>query len=684
MDRIRSFAEGGCSSLTLPDLGIIVFGVLALAGALWVLKLQPKLEMSYSLLICSATLCLLCFGIGLESKASLLRSGGWMYWPVAGWWLASTFGRTSLRFVRARGFLSLGLALLIVIGIMAWGDPFRVSDADLHPASWGGWISLVGVGFWLAATLNYLITMRAAVGQPRLRRVAAIGAFSSLLPLWPETVSSTSGFLPDLSLWMAAAMGSITYIAMIDWIIRHREREGDLQFGRPVAYVSFAVSLLGFYLLLIGGVGKAVEWMGGDVRTFFSALGGVLLAVLGISLVLSGRVWERLRAHVDRHFTPGEFDFREEWIGISEELSTLPDPRDLGRTLADLLADRMRSSTVCLYRRADDTRLELWSNQGTITDPPEFLELHSEWVVWLWRNADPLEWNGIKAPDKPIALTGQTRMVVPLIAKQQIVAIAFLGGRTDAFTAEEKLWLAAAGQQAALAVLAADLTERLIETRELASYHRLSAFVIHDVKNAISMLSLLLQNLEEGRDAINTEVSLSTLRQTTDKLQALVERFASARESFKLTRRAVNLHDLCTAVTRRIGESFPKVEIKLQPVTGMTVHGDADQLTRVLDNLCINACEAMMGKGTLSLTLCEESSGVMLRVSDTGPGMDDGFIRERLFHPFATTKQKGLGIGLYQSREIARAHGGRLTARSAPGSGAEFMLWLPGSAHSSP
>lgn len=376
--------------MTIPDLAIILVGAIALFGAVWVLKVQPRLEMSHSLLMCSITLLLLCLGLGLGSDASLIRSGAWMCWPVSGWWLASTYGRKSRRHIRERRFLAIGIVVLVVIGLLIWGDPYQVTGVDGQHGSWGGWASLVGVGFWLAATINYLITMRAAVGQQKLRRAAAIGAFSTLLPLWPETVSSASGALPDLSLWMVAAVGALAYIAMSNWILQFRSREGDLQFERPVTYVSFAIFLLGLYLLLIGGIGKAVEWMGGDARTFFSALGGVLLAVLGISLVLSGRVWERMRSYADRHFTRGDFDFREEWIGISEELSALPDPRDLGATLATLLASRMRCSTVCLYRRADDTRLNPWSNQGT-TDPPEYLELKSEWVVWLWRNADPLE-----------------------------------------------------------------------------------------------------------------------------------------------------------------------------------------------------------------------------------------------------------------------------------------------------
>jgi hypothetical protein len=518
--------------------------------------------------------------------------------------------------------------------------------------------------------------MRGAVGEPRLRRAAGIGALSSLFPLWPATFTASSGILPDYGLWVVVVTQTGTHLALADWFLRHRQREGDLQFGRPVSYASFAVFLFGLYLVLIGVVGKSVEWLGGDLRAFFSALGGVLVAVLGLALATSGRLWERLRGFVDRNFYRGEFDFRSDWMRISEELASLPDPRDLGATLSRLLGERMMASTVLLYRRQDSGQLELWSRRGGDGQIPEQLDPGSRWADWLWRLGAPVEWGTIEAPDKPAALSAQTRLVVPLIAKQEIVALACLGGRKDAFTTEERLWLEAAGQQAALAVLAANLTERLIETRELASFHRLSAFVIHDVKNAISMLSLLLQNLERGKTGPEIEGVEVTVRQATQKLTALMDRFSGAREAFKISRRPVDCRRLLDLAVEKVAKSFPRVSITL-PDTDVKLYGDSEQILRILENLCINACEAMQGNGQLTLRLVTRPGVNDLVVSDTGPGMEDDFMRERLFRPFATTKKKGLGIGLYQCREIARAHGGNLTAQSVRGQGATFTLTLP-------
>jgi putative PEP-CTERM system histidine kinase len=482
-------------------------------------------------------------------------------------------------------------------------------------------------------------------------------------------------------LWPVVGIGIVMHLSLALWYIRHRDSESELHFERPVAYVAYAVFLLGLYLVLIGGVGKAVEWLGGDLRAFLSALGGVLMAVLGLALASSPRVWARIRDYVDRNFYRGEVDFRREWIRISEELSALPDPRDLGSTLSGLLSDRLRAETVFLYRREEDGHFDLWSRRGGEDNPPEHLTGASQWIDWLWRLGAPADWSAMKATDIPESLSTQSRLVVPLIAKREIVALACIGGRSEDFTAEELLWLEAAGQQAAIGVLAANLTERLIETRELASFHRLSSFVVHDVKNAISMISLLLQNLEQGKGEISADAARTTLRQAANKLTGLIDRFSGARETFKLMRQPLVLNNLIDEICVRLSPGFPRVTVNTDISEELTVHGDSEQLSKVFENLFINACEAMRGDGILNIVGMSDHSGVAVSFSDNGPGMDDDFVRERLFRPFATTKKKGLGIGLYQSREIVRAHNGRMSAASEVGQGASFRVWLPVEAH---
>lgn len=658
----------------------LVGAAVCVLAALTVLWRCPKDESTAAFILSALVLALLCVGLARGRAALSLRSGAWMYLPVSVWWLATTFGRRH-HVGRNRRWAAVALlGVATVLGVSTSGYPFPGPGGPEEAAIWGRWAAILGVGFWLAAAVNLLLTMRGAVGEPRLRQAAAIVAFTCFVPLWPATVVAASGILPQYSLWVAAALLILSHLAMAEWLTRHRAREGDLEFGRPVSYVAFAVFLFGLYLLVIGGMGKAVEWLGGDIRAFLSAFGGVVVAVLGLALATSGRVWERIRAFVDQNFYRGEFDFRSDWMTISEELSALPDPRDLGMTLNRLLSEHMRARTVFLYRKQPHGLLELWSRRGGASDPPERLDPRSEWADWLWRLGAPTDWSAIDADDIPEDLARETRLVVPLIAKQEIVALACLGGRDESFRAEERLWLEAAGQQAALAVLAANLTERLIETRELASFHRLSAFVIHDVKNAVSMLSLLLQNLERGKSEVISEAAKVTVRQATDKLTSLIDRFSSARESFKLAFNPVNLTALAEQTVAKVGGSFPGVEMKLKSDPAVRTHGDATQISRVIENLLINACEAMQGKGHITVETVQRTTGAEVIVADTGPGMEDDFVRERLFRPFATTKKKGLGIGLFQSREIARAHGGDLTVASTVGEGSTFRFTLPGAA----
>lgn len=654
----------------------LVGAAVHLAAALAVIKRRSGDETSFAYFVSAIALAALFVGIALPEWGLLLRTGAWMFLPVAVWWVAATFGRAVPRGRRRHWLLTGTAVLLIVLALVFMGQPYPSGDSADEGAPWGRWAALLGVGFWLASSVNLLLTARGAVGEPRLRRATGICALTALLPLWPATLTASSGTLPVYGLWMVAVTQTGTLLVAAEWLLRHHAREGDLQFGRPVSYASFAVFLFGLYLVLIGAVGKSVEWLGGDLRAFFSALGGVLVAVLGLALATSGRLWERLRGFVDRNFYRGEFDFRADWMRISEELASLPDPRDLGATLSRLLGERVAASTVLLYRRQDSGHFELWSQRGGDGQAPERLDIGSRWADWLWRLGAPVDWAIIEAPDKPASLTEQTRLVVPLIAKQEIVALACLGGRKEAFTTEERLWLEAAGQQAALAVLAANLTERLIETRELASFHRMSTFVIHDVKNAVSMLSLLLQNLERGKASAEVEDIEVTVRQATQKLTALIDRFSGARESFKISRRPVNCRRLLEQAVEKVAKSFPRVNVTL-PSTDIMLSGDPEQLLRILENLCINACEAMQGTGKLTLRVESKPGATELIVADTGPGMDDDFMRERLFRPFATTKKKGLGIGLYQCREIARAHGGELAAQSVRGQGATFILSVP-------
>ncbi len=230
-----------------------------------------------------------------------------------------------------------------------------------------------------------------------------------------------------------------------------------------------------------------------------------------------------------------------------------------------------------------------------------------------------------------------------------------------------------------------ELIAREAETRQFQSFVRLSAMLTHDLKNSITGLSMLVTNMErQFHRAEFREDAISSLRQATEKLGALVARLSEPVKSlsgeYRITPRPVDLVPIIRRVLTTTAEpqaDFFDIQTEL-PDT-LVAQIEAERIERVLENLIVNAFEAMGGRGgRLTVAAGAESDTLAyFSVEDTGPGMTEDFIRTRLFHAFATTKKRGIGLGLYTCREIVESHGGRLEVKSKLGSGTRFRVVLP-------
>ena len=221
------------------------------------------------------------------------------------------------------------------------------------------------------------------------------------------------------------------------------------------------------------------------------------------------------------------------------------------------------------------------------------------------------------------------------------------------------------------------------ESRQFQSFFRLSAMLTHDLKNAIAGLSILVSNMERQshREEFRAD-AVRSLHDATEKLRSIVARLSEPLVTLSGEyRRALRRTDLVPLVRRVLdahaASGFHEIETDLPVALEATV--DAERVERVLENLVINALEAMGAtRGRLTVAAGREGgSQIFLSVADTGPGMSDDFIRTRLFRPFATTKVRGVGLGLYTCREVVEAHGGRIEVESKLGSGARFRVVLP-------
>jgi putative PEP-CTERM system histidine kinase len=231
--------------------------------------------------------------------------------------------------------------------------------------------------------------------------------------------------------------------------------------------------------------------------------------------------------------------------------------------------------------------------------------------------------------------------------------------------------------QAAMSLENIFLSQRLEEAKEMQAFQTMSAFFVHDLKNVASKLSLTMENLPLHYD--NPEFRsdlLRTVSQSVGRISAMTERLKTLSEKIELKRKPIDVNDLIRDIVRDLeGSIRERVELRLD--SSLECAADGEQLGKVILNLLLNANDASGGKGPITVATRRSGKWAVVAVSDEGCGMSKEFIENDLFKPFRTTKKRGLGIGLYQSRAIVEAHEGRIDVESQKDSGSTFRIYLP-------
>jgi putative PEP-CTERM system histidine kinase len=204
----------------------------------------------------------------------------------------------------------------------------------------------------------------------------------------------------------------------------------------------------------------------------------------------------------------------------------------------------------------------------------------------------------------------------------------------------------------------------------------MSTFVVHDLKNLVAQLSLMNANAEKHKD--NPEFQrdmLETLNHSVQKMKLLLQKLSRTENAEKPLPLAVEQVVRHAVALKSAFEPRPQLVVE---VPGLKVMADRERLERVVGHLIQNAIEATPRDGHVMIRLCRrDPDAVEIEISDTGEGMSEEFIRERLFKPFDSTKSAGMGIGVFESREYITELGGVLEVSSQPAHGTTFKVVLP-------
>ncbi len=457
--------------------------------------------------------------------------------------------------------------------------------------------------------------------------------------------------------------------------------------SRGLVFHSTAATAAGIYLMTMATVGYLIRYWGADWGAAVQAIffsGALLLLII---LLFSGQLRARLRVFLNKHFFHYRYDYREEWLRLIRTLSARDTDAPLYERVIRLLAEMVESRGGALWIRRESGAFAPVSRWGI----PEFAAhealagsplLHfmesKEWVVEVEDlAADPVRYGETGVPEW-LAAVPQGWLIVPMLHRDELYAMAVLANPRAPF---ELNWenidlLRTAGRQAASHLALNEAAEALAQARQFEAFNRFSAFVMHDLKNLIAQLSLVASNAERHQsNPAFVEDAMKTVRHAVEKMGRLLQQLKTGMPGADNQR--VDLRRLVEDVVRsRAGQ--PPAPILSVTESGIHVRADRERLGRVLGHLVQNAQEATPKNGEVRVELRREGNMAIVDVIDTGCGMDEAFIRDRLFRPFDTTKGlTGMGIGAYETRELIRALGGQLRVISAVGRGTHFEVQIP-------
>ena len=468
-----------------------------------------------------------------------------------------------------------------------------------------------------------------------------------------------------------------------------RNAQWKMQLSRAATFQSLSVIAILAYLILMMSATQALEVIGGEwVR--IGQIGLVFAMTLGALIFLpSGRARAWLSVILAKHFFEHRYDYREEWLRFTRTIALGgEDAAPLADRIVKALADVAGSPAGLLLLSDASHRLvpaARWNwhkeiETGGTADPEfvRFLESRAHVIAFedltggrlIHRDADVPVPDWLSAQDH--AWAG-----IPLLHSDQLVGLVILA---HPYVRRPLDWedfdlFRTAGIQAASYLAEARSQEALANAQRFDEFNRRFAFIMHDIKNLVSQLSLVARNAE--RHADNPEFRadmIATLQSSVRKMNDLLARLSRGKGAEPEPPRPTALQPVIAAVAGAKRRSHP---IELFGDADMSVLADPVRLEQALAHLVQNAIDASRPGEPVRILVTDHGSDIAVDVIDSGHGMSADFIRTRLFQPFASTKDGGFGIGAFEARSLIAAMGGRLEVESREGEGSRFTIILP-------
>lgn len=465
----------------------------------------------------------------------------------------------------------------------------------------------------------------------------------------------------------------------------------DIFISRQVVLHSSIMLVAGGFLFVVAMAGYAVNYFGGNWGTTFQIITLGLSLTLLAAVITSNSLRNRTKVFITKHFFANQFDYRVEWVKLTKALTS----QTTG--MHDVYTHALKGTCEAInydsgvLAKIVGNNVELVSECGHV----EFNEAgrtvlrqlipfcaSTNWLIDLPEyEVNPFKYEGLQL-DRETVKAVNFELVVPLFNQEKVWGFALLHNSGDRVSLnwEVRDYLHAVSEQVATYILHSEAANAVAENAQFAAFNRMSAFVLHDLKNVMAQVDLILCNAEQHKHNPEfIEDTFETLHYTKARMDKMLRQLTEKNVEDK----GIDQAQLLSPVIQHVLENrchnlLPVPQLICEEEQSVVV--DAEKFSNVIYHLVSNAQQATADDGqiTVRLRVDEAERQQQVLIEDNGSGMDKEFIEQRLFKPFDTTKgNAGMGIGAYDAKHYMESVEGYLTVRSEVGKGSCFTLAFP-------
>ena len=544
--------------------------------------------------------------------------------------------------------------------------------------------------------------LTAISGLALLEQVLRNGRVSQRRDLRYLVLGLASLFLVDLLLYSDAILGG--HINALFWDIRGyivtmsavlagralalRDRTAPGVFvSRRVVFHTATIVFAGIFLAVVAVAAQLVRYFDQQLGEAAQVVMFSAAAILFILFILSDRYRNKLRVFVATHFFEAKYDYRAEWRQLISTLTSTDRDLPLAKRAIRAMLNIVASHSGVLWVTSEDSAAYVAVSSWNQPVPDVRLEADSALVAFIQRTLWVIDLNdlragrggyeGLDAEDIPEGLDGLWALV-PLIHNERVCGIVGMAPSetVESLNFEDHDLLKMAGRQVASFLEQERATARLAETMQFEAFSRLTAYLMHDLKNTMAQQMLIVDNAEKHkRNPDFVDDVIDTVRASAERIRNVVNQLQQGTKGGRRDR--IDVGRVVLIATSRCADRSPAPGASLCDARAIVV-GDEHRLLMALTHAISNAQDATPADGKVDVTMRIDGKDCVIDIADTGAGMDAEFVRDRLFRPFDSTKgAQGMGIGAHQIRETIREMGGSVSVDSAPGEGTTLKLRIP-------